>query len=280
MTYSAFETSRENNRPVEVYRFVHGGLTFEYTSGEDSVLVDGITYDPEAISRGKVMQSPSDRRSVLEVTVPSSNAFVDRFKLSTPASRAQVTISRVQRSDFPSPEAVVIFDGFVSSVAFEEDCKVAKIACTPVTAAQSRPVPRPTYQGLCNNVLFDDGCKVDDTDPRWRFPGTATVVSGSVVTIPGISAFGVSWFVGGFLEVNGGDDSRLILSQSGDDVQLLLPFPGSIVGASVVVYAGCDHLVATCDAKFNTPEDPLSNVINYDGWPFVPTRNPYQTGLM
>jgi uncharacterized phage protein (TIGR02218 family) len=279
MTYNAFETSREGGRPIEVYRFIQGGTSFEYTSAEDELVVNTLTYSPEAISRGKIGQSPSDRKTVLEITVPASNTFALRFKVSTPAARARSTVQRLHRSDFPTPEVVTIFDGYVSSVAFEEDGKVAKIACTPVTAAQSRPVPRFSYQGMCNHVLFDDGCKVDDTDANWRLTATATAVTGSVVTVSGAGAFGADWWVGGFMEVNGGDDSRLILSQSGDDLQLLLPFPGSIVGGNVTILAGCDHLIDTCDTKFNTTEDTLSNVINYGGFAFVPTKNPFETGL-
>lgn len=81
------------------------------------------------------------------------------------------------------------------------------------------------------------------------------------------------------MEVGGGDDHRLILSQSGDDVTLLLPFPETIVGSTVVLLAGCDHSITTCDTKFNTPEDTLSNVINYGGFAFVPNKNPFETGL-
>ena len=51
------------------------------------------------------------------------------------------------------------------------------------------------------------------------------------------------------------------------------------MGSTVVVLAGCDHSVTTCDTKFNTPEDTQSNVINYGGFPFVPGKNPFETGL-
>lgn len=81
------------------------------------------------------------------------------------------------------------------------------------------------------------------------------------------------------MEINGGDDARLILSQSGDDLQLLLPFPDSILGSTVVILAGCDHTVTTCDSKFNTPSDPQSNVVNFGGFPFVPTKNPFEGGV-
>jgi len=71
----------------------------------------------------------------------------------------------------------------------------------------------------------------------------------------------------------------LIVAQSGDDLQLLLPFPQSAVGREVILFAGCDHTPEVCDDKFDTPEDTDSNLINFGGFAFVPTRNPFQTGL-
>ena len=81
------------------------------------------------------------------------------------------------------------------------------------------------------------------------------------------------------MELGGGLDHRLILAQDGDDVTLLLPFAENIVGSTIVLLAGCDHSITTCDTKFSTPLDPLSNVRNFGGFPFVPTKNPHETGL-
>lgn len=280
MTYDAFADTIEDSRPVEVYRFVQGGVVFDFTSAEDEVIVDGVTYEPETISRGRIAQSPTDRNNTLQVTVPSSNAFVSRFKASVPASRASVTIKRVQRGDFPGPESITIYEGFVASVAFENELSEAVIACKPVESASSRAIPRFSYQSLCNNVLFDDNCKVDDTDSRWRLTAVVSAQSGATITVPGAGAFGADWWVGGFVEIDGGDDLRLVVAQSGNDLTLLLPFPASAVGRTVTAFAGCDHTIETCDTKFDTPEDTDSNVINYGGFAFVPTRNPYQTGLL
>ena len=48
--------------------------------------------------------------------------------------------------------------------------------------------------------------------------------------------------------------------------------PDSVVGQDVDVFAGCDHTVDTCDQKFD-------NVINYGGWPYVPSKNPFESGI-
>jgi len=279
MTYDAFALTRESSRPVELYRFIQGGDTFEYTSAEDELTVATIPYSPETISRGRIAQSPRDRTSTLEIRVPISNQFARRYRSSTPGARASITIQRIQRGDLPTPGVITIYAGFVGSVAFENEMKEAVIACRPIEAASSRPVPRFSYQSLCNHVLYDDACKVDDTDSRFRLTVAVTAQTGSVITVPGAGAFGADWFVGGFVEIDGGDDARLVVAQSGDNLTLLLPFPQSAVGRTVIAFAGCDHTISTCDTKFDTPEDTQSNVINYGGFAFVPTRNPYQTGL-
>jgi len=36
--------------------------------------------------------------------------------------------------------------------------------------------------------------------------------------------------------------------------------------------AGCDHSVSTCAARFD-------NLANYGGFPFIPTKNPFSTGV-
>ena len=63
------------------------------------------------------------------------------------------------------------------------------------------------------------------------------------------------------------------------DLLLLLPFPFTIVGQTVEVYAGCDHTAEPCATKFFTTEDPQGNLRNYGGFLFVPTKNPFESGL-
>lgn len=279
MTFDTYGDPIDTSRPVELYTIVQGALTYEYTSAEDDLTVASIPYTAEKISRGKIGQSPQDRNRTIEIRVPVGNAFAKRYKLSTPGSRAQITIQRFQRPDSPGFATITLFIGFVQSVSFENEMKQAVILCSPIETASTRPIPRFSYQSLCNHVLFDSGCKVDDTDSRFRFSHTVSAQSGSSITVPGADGYGANFFTGGFLEIDGGDDSRLIVASSGATLQLLLPFPSSAVGRTVTIFAGCDHTVATCDTKFDTPEDTLSNVINFGGFAFVPNRNPYQTGI-
>ena len=279
MTFDTFESSIEGSQPIEGFRFILGAETFEYTPSEDVVAIDGLSYEPTPIRRSRVSQSPEDRNNVVTFTVDGQNEFARRYIAVVPGSRARVQVRRVQRPDFPGPEVIVLYEGYVSSVKFEQDGHVAKIATQPIAAATSRSIPRFTYQGLCNNVLYDNSCKVDDTDTTFRLTGEVLTVVDQTITVQGADGFPDGYFTGGFVEALGGADSRLILSHVGTSLQMLLPFPFSIIGSSVNVLAGCDHTIAICGSKFFTPEDVTSNVINYGGFAFIPTKDIFSTGL-
>ena len=279
MTFDAFESSVESSQPIEVIRFNLGAESFEYTSSEDTVVVNSVSYNPTAIKRSKISQSPESRNNVVTFTVSGANLFARKYIGVVPGSAATVTVLRVQRLDFPSPEVITLYEGVVSSVKFSQDGFVAEIATQSIVAAASRPIPRYTYQGLCSNVLYDDGCKADPTDPAFRHTNSVLTVVDRTITVAGADSFADGFFTGGFVEAQGGNDARLILDHTGTSLALLLPFPTNIVGESVTLLAGCDHTIVTCGSKFFTVEDGTSNVINYGGFAFVPTRDIHRTGL-
>jgi uncharacterized phage protein (TIGR02218 family) len=279
MTFAQYEESTEGSRPIEVVRFVLGADTFDYTSAEDEVTVDGITYSPIALKRSKIGQSPEDREQVVDFTVSGDNTFARRYINVVPGSRATCTVKRVQRTDFPGPESITLFSGLVKSVKFTQDGSLAKIATQSIAAARSRSIPRFTYQGLCNHVLYDSGCKVDDTNAAFRHNGNVLTATGNTITVAGADGFANGFFTGGFVEILGGQDIRPVLAHTGTSLTILLPFASDPVGTSATVLAGCDHTISTCDTKFFTSEDLTSNVINFGGFRFIPTKNIFSNGL-
>lgn len=272
MTFSAFEASTEGSRPVEVYDFHMSTTDYRYTSAEDSVVIGVNTFLPETISRTKIGQSREENDNDIVITVPATNEFARLFINSVPGQRCKVTVQRVQRSDFPSPEVITLFQGYVRGVGFSDQAKVAKISVMPLAAAASRPVPRFVYSSQCNHVLGDAGCKINLSLPAFHFGGTISAASGNTITVPGASGYPDGFFSGGYVEALSGLDARLILSHTGNTLQLLLPFPFTAVGQVVTLFAGCDHTAPTCKSKFD-------NVLNYGGFPFVPTKNPFETGV-
>ena len=273
MTYESFETSEEGSAPIELFRFIQGSLSWEFTSAEDDILVDVFTYEAVSIKRSKLSEGPEDRRRVLTVEVPATNPFALQFINSVPGQKAVLELSRVQRADFPTPEIVQLFTGRVRSVTFSKDATVALISVTPEIAASSRNIPRYTYMGMCNAVLYDDDCQVDDTDPAFRFTGTVSGVSEATISVPGVTGFPDGFFTAGFVIFDGGTDHRMILNHTGDNLVLNLPFPTDVTGALVAVLAGCNHDPTDCHVKF-------ANFLRYQGFWAVPTKNPFIKGLL
>ncbi len=270
-SFNTLETSVESSRPIELYVFTLGSSTYRYTSTEDALTVGADDYLPETIARNQVEQGSDQSTRTLIVTVPAGNDFAQRFVNVVPGEQATVTVFRYQRDESPAfSTTVLLFKGLVQSVRFPDDATTAEIAVRSIEAALNRNVPRFSYMGMCNHFLYDSACGVNPSS--FNFIGTVTAVNGNVVTVSGAGASGFD-FVGGYCHPTAVNDFRMVLSQSGDDLTLLLPFADSIVGGNLQIFAGCDHLVGgDCALVFD-------NVINFGGFPFVPNRNVFQTGL-
>lgn len=273
MTFDAQERSRELGAPIELYTFAVGPDVFRITSAEDEIAFGGNTYTPRIVSRSSIVINPQNRAQLLTVELPSDDEFSAKYINIVPGFRATLTIQRLHRFDSPAfTDAETIFKGIVRSVAYTNDGFKSKISIIPIDGAMKRSIPRFTYQGLCNHVLFDNRCKVLETS--FRYQGNVSVVSGKTITVDGLNAAkGAGWAVGGFVTLPSGD-FRLILEQATDVLTLLLPFVDEtlVLNQTVSVFAGCDHTIQVCKSKFN-------NVVNYGGFAFVPLRNVFESGI-
>lgn len=268
MTFAAFEGSAQGGHPVELYSLALGAETFRWTSAEDDYVFGGNTFEAAEISRTRVLISSEERQDLLTVNLPASDPYVRKYIKNVPGKRGTLTVQRVHRFD-PDQEAFVLFKGIVQAVAFSSDGVKASIAVRPLTTGLSQTIPRMTYQNLCNHFLYDERCKV--LQSLFQFTAVVSAVTGSTITVPGLSVNGADWAVAGFVQIPSGD-FRLVLSQTGNDVRLLLPFSEGVLNVQVDVFAGCAHTIAVCKTKFN-------NVINYGGFAFVPLKNIFETGL-
>lgn len=273
MTYDAFEEGQDTSRPVEFAVITIGAETFRYTSAEDDVVVSSVTYTALALDIGDHFVGPENRSNLVELILPASNAFVKKYRQSVPGSRAFVEVFRYQRDDGGTPEVRSTFKGVVDAVTFNKNATEAAVTVIPLIGALSRSLPRCMYHGACNHELYNvDTCMADKTDSAFRLSAAISSISDSTVTIPGAAAFGDGFFNGGYIELSGITDSRLVLTQTGDVFTVLLPFFTDPTGVTAIAQAGCDRLIPTCKGTFD-------NVINFGGFAFVPTKNIFKSGL-
>lgn len=276
MSYLAQEEAVETGKPIELYRFSNLEDTFNYTSAQDAITVDSITYEPRNLSRNEADVRSDQEPGNLVLRLPADDVLVTRYRASVPASRDKLIVRRMHLSDTPTPEVVVFWRGEIASVAFEGD--EAIVACEPSGAVVRRPIPRRSYSVVCGHVLYDRGCKVNENNPLFKFDVTVTAITGSTISVSGtnVGSQASDFFVAGFLD-RGTVERRMVLSQQNDSptqvtLGLLLPFADLSVGSELTLRAGCNHTAATCHNKFN-------NIVNHGGFPWVPTENPFSTGI-
>jgi len=288
MSYSAEETSSETGRPVELYLFEQkeGSAFTAYTSGNAPVVYDGKTYAPQTISRSNLKLSTKTDSGALTITVPSDCGFVARYKKGQPPLPDQLTIYRTHLED-ASSEVFEYWKGSVIGVTFSKH--EAKIGTSTIYSHLSRSVPKRTFSFACNHILYDSGCQVGAESHR-SDARVASITDGGTTlglsedadwtgtSLGGNLTSDSTYFNGGYCEaeVVGGTQRRMLLTvrtTSGLECVLNTPFDDLLLGTSIKFYAGCNHSVSTCKTKFD-------NVRNYGGCPFVPTRNPFSTGVV
>jgi len=270
VSFAPIETSVEDGNVVEFYTFIFGATTTRFTSYNQDITFGGNTFISTQISRSKVQASVEDAINELKIITTIDNPIASQFISNVPGRVGSVRVERGHADD-PAQERIIVFEGFIAQVRFTGDLQ-AEITCNPNTNIFKRTGPRFSYQGLCNHVLYDQGCQV--VRGLFLFTGLVSGISGETITVNGISANGADWAVGGFVKTpaGGDDDARLVLSQSVDDLTLLSAFSVDVLAINVDVFAGCKHDLTTCDVKF-------ANALNYGGFPFIPTKNPFNSTL-
>lgn len=269
--FETFEESVEQSRPIELHQFAIEATQFNFHNQDDGTITVGLdVYTPEAITRSEIARSTEDRNTELTISVPRENAVAQLFIGVVPGQRMSYTLRRFQRPE-GTGDIILLFKGLVRSVNFVKNTRQANIIVKSLESAASRTIPLFTYMGLCNHVLYDARCKVDEG--LFDFVGIVSAISLNVLTLPGADGETDGFYDGGFVFFPSINDYRLILTHVGNDLTLLLPFPEDAVGSSVTIFAGCDHTIATCKTKFD-------NVINYGGFAFVPILNPFEVGLV
>ena len=288
MSFLGQETSVEAGQPIELYLFQNVESKFAYTSGQEQVSFGGNTFIPRPISRTEpeIQSQQSDRNLVIKL--PLNDPFVARYTITLPATPDDITIFRFHSTDGGAPEVVTFFKGQVANVAITgNEAKVNVLSSGKVLGDQ---IPKQTFRNLCNHILYDARCAVDDSQFKMATTVSAISSDGLTITVTGgtntilFTGFELSaqitddatFFNGGFFR-RAGIEHRMTLTTvdnggNSADFTVLLPFETLTVGTVLELFAGCDHQFPTCIAKFVNTE-------RYGGFPFVPGRNPFETGV-
>ena len=157
--------------------------------------------------------------------------------------------------------SVTLFKGRVSTVD-SVGRTTAQITVASDLVLLDIDMPRNLYQPTCNHVLFDSGCSL--VKNAW---GSAGAVGSGATALIVPWAASSSAFAQGTITFTSGANTGVtanIKSATASALTLSYPLPNvPAAGDGFTAYQGCDHTLATCQAKFN-------NSGNFRGFPFVP----------
>ncbi len=264
MTYAALENSVQQSAPVELYQISQGTENWYFCSGEQEVVYQSRVYTPNQIERDRIKQSTDIFKNGLRLTFPYTDNFAAQFLGFAPDDVTSITILRGDYAD-PDRQFIVYWKGRV--VSAKTAGSRIDIECESVYTSIRRPGLRARFEYSCRHVLYGRGCGL--SRELHKFVSLVVSVNNGVeVNVAGAGVVGgADYFVGGILKSNA-NVTRFIVDQSGATLTLSRAIANLSGGQPVTIYPGCDHLRATCETKFN-------NLDNFGGFPWIPSRNPF-----
>lgn len=253
---------------IELYTFAGSSATFRLTPHEPEVVLDGDRYASLPIGRTELALGAEAAKSALDLTVPPECALVRHLLASALTGDACAVTLRIARRDAWGDSwwiAGTRWMGRVLGVEVADDS--ARIRCESAQVSLKRIGLRRLYSRACSHVLYSAAC---GATPITASASVSSSTGRSVDLAGGVPAAVAGTLAGGWLETAAGA-RHMIVRESAAGVELLYPVPLA-PGEGVTLAAGCDHTTATCAARF-------SNLDNYGGFPFIPSKNPFATGV-
>lgn len=268
------EASAEDSAPVELYFFEGTYKNYYFTSDSVPITHLGFTYKPLAglMREGFKVGTHNDDDQGIIVSIPISNQIVVEYGFENTPPKLDLTIFRRQRGLTTSYGEV--WKGSISSISITNE--IAKFKSLSKFAKMlGSNVPNVYFQGPCNNVLYDERCKVSRAANTLNTQ-IATIVNSRTFTIPSLGAFADGHFLGGEIAIPAKNERRLIIAQAGTQLTVNYEFSGIEIGTSIEVTGGCDHSYDGAGGCLK-----FSNQVNFGGFPFVPgeSNNVFASGV-
>jgi uncharacterized phage protein (TIGR02218 family) len=263
MTYEESEVSRLGGKPFELYKFSSDDGDWFFTSSDQMIEFNSDEYEPVTIIREQFEVTDDAFRSDIKLTMGRNNDLVVDFLNMVINSVVTLTIFRGHFGI--EAESVVLWKGRIISFDFKESDVL--VACESIFSSLRTPGLQPKYQYLCRHSLYFEGCNVAKASYLAANLEVADV-TGFNVTMTDISVYtgyAADWFRGGYLQY--GHIYLFIEAHNGNvlTVDRRVPFDAGVL---VDLYPGCNHTMTHCIDKFN-------NYLNFGGFPWIPTKNPF-----
>jgi hypothetical protein len=271
MTYDAQEFSVKGGRPYFLYQFARGAVVTRLAASPVQLTVGGHDWEPSPIAHDILEQSGNVERSELEITLPLTDPFGIGL-LSPQAEVMTCTIFRGHYSDL-ADELRQYWKGRLVGAHSTGTRIIMKTE--NVFTSLRRPGCRVRVQRTCRHDLYGRGCNLDRAD--WDIAATITAVTGLNLTVPVANGYTDGKFRAGMVEWN--NIFGYIDRHSGATLRLVTEIPGlddAIAGGSQAakIYPGCDRNLIS---EFGCSS--FANQLNYGGFRWIPTINPFTNSI-
>jgi uncharacterized phage protein (TIGR02218 family) len=281
MSYATIDVSVQDGTPEYRLLFQQGATAFRYTSRPE-IVSDGVnTWLPAAIKTTEVSQSSEMAKDPVTMRMPRDNALAQTFINGAPDD---ITLVTIFRSHIGDDVVQTYWKGRVAGFSVSGD--EAEIVCENIFTSLRRSGLRARYQRGCRHALYSTGCGM--VLANFAVEATVSAVSGLEVTFTldedsngfvttsnGTVQAVSGYFTGGIMQA--ADGMRYISSHVPGTLTLMQAsnsLAEAILGGpqSVTLYPGCSHTIADCRDKF-------SNLINFGGFPWLPSKNPFANNV-
>lgn len=258
--YDDADRSLDSSKPAELFQFT-GGIYAYYTTSQESIVFNGVEYLPDYILHGEIEQSEELNKQGLEITLRGISPVAQLYIAEIPPTSVDV---RVYRFIDGVSEFRLVWAGRIVKPQFNSENDDCTLQCEPIFTMLKRAGLRRNYQVLCPYGLYDNQCLVQMA--TFSVNDLVTDFAANWVTGTLIAAKPAGYFTGGILRF--GTYFKLIIDHKNSRIYMVSNIPTLRLGSSVTAIAGCDKSLTTCDTKFG-------NYINYGGFPYIPTKNPF-----
>lgn len=247
--YDDHETSISNSAPYELYEWIGTYRNYYMTSDVIAHEFNSRQYMPVAGLERSALSVGTHADDGIDITVqiPIGEQIVKDYAFQTTPPSLELTIYRFQRD---TEEYAAYWKGKVASISTSDEFATFR-SPSKFGSMLSGNIPSVFIQPPCNNVLFDELCKVGRVANS--LDTSVASVSGNVVTIPSLGGFASDWFVGGEIAVSARNERRMIVAQDGVNLTVNYAFSNLSEGTAIQVTAGCDHSFTSPNGcpKFN-----------------------------
>jgi hypothetical protein len=262
MTYDSLEYSTESGEPFEMWELTRGTWTAYLTTGASEFYVDASkTFIPSSIQRTKIKQGQDALKDPITITLPRGDSLSSDFINIPPEQTTSVTLRR-SHTGLTYAESVVRWKGRVAGASTAGE--TVQIVCDSIYTSIQQNGLRERMEYICQAPLYSVKCGVNQ--PAVRYDDTISIVSGTAITMIDLSSFADGWFTGGILEY--ATERRFIINHVGNVLEITRPLSALAELQEVALYPGCSHMMDDCLVKYD-------NIVNFQGFPWIPNRNPF-----